>query len=166
MTGPLARYDLPSMSKTALPAFLIALVVAAPAVDGCRKAGDPVRGTLDAVVRAVEKGDADGVARSLSGSFHDAQGTGKAEVQLTLKRYLAAYEGLSVSLGKLEITRSPELARATFRATVSGTPRKIGGLDGILPRSTSLEFEVTLAPEDGTWRLTWASWREVQPSGL
>ena len=147
------------MRKAPRLAALVLLAIAS--FPACRKAGDPVRQTLDAMVRAVEKGDADGAAELLSQAYRDGQGTGKAEAHLTLKRYLGAYESLSVSLTKVEITRSGELARATFRAAVSGTPRKIGGLDGILPRSTTLDFETTLAPEDGSWRLTWASWREA-----
>ena len=43
-----------------------------------------------------------------------------------------------------------------------GTPRKIGGLEGLIPRSASYRFEVRLAPDGGRWKVYKASWTAVR----
>ena len=140
--------------------LLVAALLAAAVAPACGPKGDPVRATLDGIARAVEKTDAEEAASHLAAGFRDAQGGDRNEALLTLRRYLAAYESLSVSLADVEVTRSADLARATFRADVSGTPRKLGGLDGWLPRSVKLRFELTLVPEGKEWKVSWASWHQ------
>jgi hypothetical protein len=140
-------------------AFVLSLLVLQTLVSAaCRKEGDPVRATLDRIVTAAEKGDATGIVDELSATFQDAQGSSRAETELTVKRYLWAYERLSVKLEGVAIERKETAARATFKAVVSGVPRSVGGLDGILPRSTTVRFELTLLREEGGWKVTWGSW--------
>lgn len=128
----------------------------------CGKKGDPVRHTLDAIVAAAEKGSADGVLAGIAADYKDAEGNGRADIELTLRRYLAAYESLAVRLSDVEIERSSSAARVRFRADFSGVPRKLGGLDAWLPRSSSWRFEVRLSPEKGEWKVYWASWSPAQ----
>lgn len=128
----------------------------------CGEKGDPVRQTLDQVVAAAQERDAEAVAQHLAPDFQAADGSGRADAQATLRRYLAAYEQLSVRLSDVTIERGPSAARVTFRADVSGTPRKIGGLEGFLPRSSAYRFELRLVPEGERWKIAWASWEPAQ----
>ena len=36
---------------------------------------------------------------------------------------------------------------------MSGQPRKIGGLEGLVPSSAAYDFELRLAPENGAWKV-------------
>jgi hypothetical protein len=128
---------------------------------GCPEHGDPVKETLDRVVRAAEKRDAAGVAENLTPDYRDEEGQSPAEVAALLRRYFAAYQTLNVRITGLEIERAPDAARARFRADLSGQPTRLGGLDRLLPSASRYDFDVRLAPRDGRWRVAWASWRRV-----
>ena len=127
----------------------------------CRKAGDPVRETLDRIVDAANKRDAGAVVAQLAASYRDAQDQGPADVAAVLRRYFAAYEILNVRVTGLEIERAPEAARARFHAELSGQPAKLGGLDSLLPSASRYDFDVHLATEDGRWKVAWAAWQPV-----
>lgn len=127
----------------------------------CRKPGDPVKETLDRIVEAADKRDADAVVSQLAVGYRDAEDQAPGEVRALLRRYFAAYEILNVRISGLEIERAPEAARARFRAELSGQPAKLGGLDRLLPSASRYDFEVRLAPEDGRWKVAWAAWRRA-----
>ena len=145
------------------PIAVVVLSAALLVPAACRKAGDPVQAALDGIVQGAEERDAGEIADRLSEAFRDSGGAGKAETVATVKRYLAAYESLGVTLADVVVERGPDRARATFRADLSGTPSKAFGLDGILPRSSSWRFEVRLALEEGgSWRVVEASWERLR----
>ena len=137
-------------------AALLAVTFAA-----CRKEKDPVRATIDALAEATDERDADAAGELLAAAYADAEHGDRAAAILTIRRYFAAYERISVSFGDVTIDRKPDLARATFVATFDGTPRKLGSLDAMLPRSAKVRFEMNLAPQDGRWKVAWAGWRLV-----
>ena len=128
----------------------------------CRPRTDPVRDTLEAVRRAAEKRDAGAVSRRLAGEFRADDGQGRGEVQATLARLFAAYESVTVSLDDVSIERSEGAARARFRAGMAGRPRKLGGLDGLLPARAVFRFDTRLAPEAGEWKIVWARWEQLE----
>ncbi len=143
------------MTRTALGLILLLLL----SIPACKKHGDPVRETLDDLAHAAEKRNANAALELVAPGY---QGSGsRAEVESDLRRYLAAYESLSVKLSDVKIERGPDAARVTFRADLSGTPRKLGGLDGLLPRSAAYLFEANLAVYDGRWKIYRASWHSV-----
>ena len=127
----------------------------------CREKGDPVRETLDRIVRAAEKRDAEAVVENLSAGYRDEEGQSPAEVAGTLRRYFAAYESLKVRVEDLKVESAPEAAEARFRAEISGRPTKLGGLDRLLPSASRYDFDLRLAPEGGRWKVVWASWRSA-----
>src|SRR5262249_27332240 len=124
-----------------------------------RSSGDPVRECLDAMVRAAHERDAAALFKRVGQGFQSGEGSSRADALALVRRYFAAYEILDVSLQNLNVERSENAARARFTAVLSGQPRRIGGLDGLVPRSSSYEFDVRLAPEDGKWRVQWAQWK-------
>ncbi len=129
----------------------------------CGEKPDPVRSLLDDIVSAAEKRDAPAIVERLAPDFQAADGTGRADAEATLRGYLAAYERLGVRVSDLKIERAAGAARMRFRADLSGSPRKVGGLEGILPRSSAYRFDLRLAPDGkGRWLVTWAGWEQVQ----
>lgn len=120
-----------------------------------------MRQTLDEIVAAAEKTDDAAVLERISESFRGPGGEAKAELAGEVKRYFFAYESLDVSLSDVVIERGPDRARAVFVAGLSGTVKKVGGLDGILPRSSRWKFEVNLVLEDKRWRIASGKWERL-----
>jgi len=143
-----------------LGAIAVALALLAAA---CGEKGDPVRRAIDEIVAAAERRDAGAIVERLAPDFQAADGSGRADAETTLRRYLAAYERLSVRISDLTIERAAGAARARFRADLSGTPRQIGGLEGLIPRSSAYRFDLRLAPaaDGGRWLVAWASWEQA-----
>jgi hypothetical protein len=145
--------------KRLLPTLVAALLLVS--VASCRKETDPVRATIDALAEASSGRDADAAGDLLATAYADAEHADCAAALLTIRRYFAAYERISTSFSDLQIERKPDLARATFTATFDGAPRKLGSLDGMLPRSARVKFEMNLVPEGGRWKVAWAGWQLV-----
>ena len=68
--------------------------------------------------------------------------------------------GADPSGGSLYRARGAQ--RGRLRADVSGTARKVPGLEGLLPRSSSWRFEVRLVPEGDRWKVAWASYQPAE----
>jgi hypothetical protein len=136
----------------------LALVVAAVLAIGCEKAGDPVRATLDRIVKAAHDRDAPAVMSLLTSDFQAADGSARAETEELLRRTFAAYSILNVTLRDVQVERAENAARVRFRAEMSGQPLKIGGLGGLLPSSASYDFDLRMAPDGKAWKVAWAQW--------
>ena len=127
-----------------------------------REPRDPVRETLKRVVASAEARDAGAVAGYLSASFRDAEGGTKSDAADLLRRTLAAYESISLSLSDEVIAKGPTAANATFKVSMSGKPRAVAGFEGFLPRTSAWRFELRLELEKGTWKITSAAWRRLE----
>lgn len=128
----------------------------------CREK-DPIAATITDAAEAAESRDARAVMKHLSKNYSDANGN-RGEVELALRRYFFAYSTIDLTVQRLETTHSSSSGRATFRVLFIGVPKTIGGMDQLLPRSQSYDFDVWLEKEDGDWKITTAQWREA--SGL
>lgn len=128
----------------------------------CGRPADPVRDCLVRTVASAEKRDADAVMARVAESFRGADGSGKADAAALVRRYLAAYESLSLALSDLAIERGATAAQAKFKVRMSGRPRAVGGLDGLLPRSSRWSFDVRLESEKGGWRIASAAWSRLE----
>ncbi len=142
-----------------LVAVLAALLLV-PAVS-CRKETDPVHAALDELASAADDRDADAAGKLLATAYADADHSDRIAALQTIRRYFAAYERISTSFSDVKIDRKPDLARATFTANFNGAPRKLGSLEGMLPRSAKVKFEMNFVPEDGRWKVAWAAWTLV-----
>jgi hypothetical protein len=129
---------------------------------GCREKGDPVQATLNRMRKAGEARDVAGVVENLTPDFREAGSGGTSEVSEALRRYFAAYEIINLKMRDVTIERAPEAARARFRVEFSGQPRKIGGLDSLLPSASTYSFDVRLVPDGSRWKVAWAAW---EPAG-
>jgi len=134
------------------------------ALTACGGGGDPVRATLDAIVKAADARDAKALFRRVAPAFQAADGSGFAEAQSTVERYFAGYEILDVAIRDLQIERAEGAARVRLKATLSGQPRRIGGLEGLVPSSAAYDFDLRLVPEGGTWKVSWAQWNPAGSS--
>jgi hypothetical protein len=121
-----------------------------------------VRDCLERTVASAEKRDADAVMARVADGFQGADVGGKADAAALVRRYLAAYESLSLTLSDLAIERGATAAQAKFKVRMSGRPRAVGGLDGLLPRSSRWSFDVRLESEKGGWRIASAAWSRLE----
>lgn len=144
--------------------FLAPLLVVA-AASSCGPSGDPVRGSLDAMVKAANARDAGALFDHVAANFEAADGSSLADAKSNVGRYFAAYEILDVSIRDVRIERGEGAARVRLRAQMSGQPRKIGGLEGIIPSSAAYDFDLRLVVEDGKWKVAWAQWNPAGASG-
>jgi hypothetical protein len=124
----------------------------------CTRGGDPARECLDALVRAAHERDASAFFDRVAADFQAADGSTRADAEALLRRYFAGYEILDVTVSDVTIEKAENAARVRFRAELSGQPRKIGGLDSFLPRTSSYDFDMRLTPEAGKWKVAWAEW--------
>src|SRR5450432_838866 len=131
---------------------LILAVLLSLGAASCGPSGDPVRGSLDAMVKAASARDAGALFDHVAGNFEAADGSSLAEAKGNVGRYFAAYEILDVSIRDVRIERGEGAARVRLRAQMSGHPRKIGGLEGIIPSSASYDFDLRLVAENGKWK--------------
>jgi hypothetical protein len=138
------------------------LVLLLAAVASCGKEADPVRGAIEELRKAADARDAGAAGALLAAAYSDAEHADRSAAILTIRRYFAAYESVSASFSDLAVDRKADLARATFVATFDGSPRKLGALDAMLPRTAKVRFEMNLVPEDGRWKVAWAGWSLVQ----
>ena len=125
--------------------------IAAARLRRLRHEADPAHEAVEAIAAAAGKRDRRR-DRAPRADFRGSDGSGRAEAEQTLRRYLAAYESLDVSLKDLSIERAPASARVRFRADLSGSPRNVGGLEGWLPRTSSYRFDLRLVPEGDSWK--------------
>ena len=154
---PLIR-DFRAKATRSVAAGLLALVAAI----GCGDKSDPVRQALDRLVAAAKDRDAGDFVEGLAPDFRADDGTTRADAGATLRRYFAAYDSLDVRISDVSIERAADAARVRFRADLSGKPRRVGGLEGLLPSTSAYRFDLRLSPgEGGRWLVTWAAWENA-----
>jgi len=128
---------------------------------GCGKPADPVRATIDAVVKAANARDAEALLARVASDFEAADGTGRSEVEARLKGYFAAYEVLHVQASNVQIERGDKAARVRMRVEMNGQPRTIGGIAVLLPSAAKYDFDLRLVLDGKDWKLAWAGWQPV-----
>jgi hypothetical protein len=149
-----------SPRRRALGAFALALASSVFS-SGCGRKGDPVRDAIDAMAKAANARDESALFSHVAADFQAADGSGLAEAKALVQRAFGGYEILDVTFSNVQIERSEGAARVRFRADMSGQPRKIGGLDGLLPSSARYDFDVRMVPDGGTWKVAWAQWTQA-----
>lgn len=145
--------------KATLLAAALALATA------CSRGGDPVRESLDAMVKAANGRDAKALFSGVSPAFQAADGSSLADARSTVERYFAAYEILNVTIRDVRVERGEGAARVRLRAEMSGQPRRIGGLEGLVPSSAAYDFDLRLTSEGGAWKVAWAQWNPAGSQG-
>jgi hypothetical protein len=133
------------------------------ALGGCRDQPDPVLGLVESLRAAAEDRDAQAIADRLSDDFKGNGSVDKAEAAATLRRYFAAYESVRLAVYDVSVTRRTDTqADVGFRAEFNGAARRIGGLDGFLPRRRS-SASTAPGPPRSDWKVVAADWRPIEP---
>jgi hypothetical protein len=141
-----------------LKVLLAAVILAG----GCGPAGDPVRSALDRMAAAAHARDANAVMANLTADFQAGDGSSRADAEALLRRSFAAYESLDVRLEDVRIERSESTARVRLRAVMTGRPREVAGLSGLLPSSAKYDFDFRMSRDGASWKVGWASWTPAE----
>jgi len=146
------------MRRRVKPLLAAAVILAG----GCGPARDPVRSTLDRIAAAAHARDAAAVMANLTADFQGGDGSSRADDEALLRQYFAAYESLDVRLEDVRIERSDSTARVRLRAVMTGRPREVAGLSGLLPSSAKYDFDFRMSKDGAGWKVAWASWNPVE----
>ena len=139
-------------------AFTLTVLAALGGAASCAPSGDPVRESLDAMVKAANARDVEALFEHVAGNFEAGDGSGLEGAKASVRRYFAAYGILSVSIRDVRIERGEGASRVRLSAEMSGQPRKIGGFEGLFPSSATYDFDLRLVAENGKWRVARAEW--------
>jgi hypothetical protein len=142
-----------------------ALLLCALAPACSRPPEDPVAALLAELEAAAEARDADRFAERLAAGFQGAHGLSRPEALAQLKRYLAAYESVSLEVHGVEAERQGDAAHVLCLVAFSGHARKAFGLEGLLPPSAVYRFELDAVDDGGTWRVRGAAWEPAEVPG-
>lgn len=121
-----------------------------------------MRQLLEDVAAAAEDREAQSVLARLTPSFRGRGGLDRAAVGAQLRRYFALYSGVDVTLSDVEVEPEEGGARARFRADLSGRPKDLPGVEGLLPRASAFCFDVRAAPAEDGWTIVSAEWERVE----
>jgi len=137
------------------------LLVSALAVASCGGDTSPeaeIRAVIAEAEAATEARDASALFDLIADDYRDGRGNGADEIRRYVHGYLIAHLSvhLLVRIEELEL-QATDLAR--LRATVAMAGREAEGAAAWDLAADVHEFDVTLAREDGEWRVTRADWR-------
>jgi hypothetical protein len=155
------------MFRARMSALILAAVVAAT---GCRRPRvspeEQVRKAIDAVVAAVRERDIKPVAAAVSAQYADNEGNDKQQVVSQVRVQFLLHPNLYL-VAKITSIECPEPGQASVGvyAAMASVPA------GVLPDLRNLSadvyrFELTLADEDGTWRVRRAAWHPATVKDL
>ncbi len=118
---------------------------------------DKVKKVVHEVQQEAENKDIKQVLAHLSKTYKDPRGNNYDDIKGLLLYYFFRHAKVSIFITGLEVTVDGSFAAAKFQAVLSGR-NKTGSTD-ILPEALgAYNFDVTLAPESGEWRIVSAKW--------
>jgi hypothetical protein len=122
---------------------------------------DKVKKVVTSVQQAAEEKKIKSVLDHISKSYHDPQGNDYNGIKGLLAFYFFRHQKVSVYMPNVDIVVKGEKAMAVFQAILTG--RGAGESAGsILPEALgAYNFEVLLAKEDGSWKITSATWERA-----
>jgi len=119
---------------------------------------------LSELEKAAEDRDAERFGERLSPAFQASGEMDRAASIATLRRYFAAYESVALNVYAIELERTGAAAHVKCVVEFSGRGRALAGLQGLLPPEAAYRFELHIADEGGTWRVSRAEWQVVDPT--
>jgi hypothetical protein len=134
-------------------------MLAAPGCRGRRPSPEEqARKTIDVAVKAVSERNIKPLATLVSDQYSDREGNDKEQVVSLVRVQFVLHPNLYL-IAKIFSVECPEpiQARMVVFAALASVP------GGVLPDLTNLSadvyrFDLTLADEDGTWRVVRAAW--------
>lgn len=119
-----------------------------------------VRAVIAEAQRAAEDRDASALFDLIAPGYHDGRGNGAEEIRRYVRGYLIAHQSIHM-LTRVEEVELPASDLARVRATVGMLGRETESQSSWDLAAEVYEFDITLAREDGKWRVTRADWRRA-----
>ncbi len=146
-----------------LPYLLSMLPVILLLFPACHKETDEdkVKKVITSVQQAAEEKKISAVLDHISKSYQDPQGNDYNGIKGLLAFYFFRHQKVSVYMPNIDIVVTGPTAKALFQTILTGrgTGESAGG---ILPEALgAYNFEVLLAKEDGSWKVTSAKWERA-----
>lgn len=119
-----------------------------------------VRAVIAEAERAAEARNASALFELIAPDYRDDRGNGSEEIKRYVRGYLITHQSIHMltRVEEVELTAS-DLARV--RATVGMLGREAEPESSWDLAADVYEFDITLAREDGEWRVTRADWRRA-----
>ena len=136
------------------------LLVSALAVASCGGDTSPeeqVRAVVAEAEAAAEARDASALLGLIADDYRDGRGNGAEEIRRYVRGYLIAHQSVHL-LVRIEEVELQATDVAHLRATVAMVGREAERTAAWDLAADVQEFDVTLAREDGEWRVTRADW--------
>jgi hypothetical protein len=145
--------------------MLIAAGVAGtvPAASCARAPHDPARALVEDMAEAAEDRDVNRVMERVSEAFRGPEGLTRAAAGASLRRYFAGYETIDIEVFDVASEPAGDVTQVRARVGFRGEANRALGLEGLLPPSAVYRFDLEVAEEGGTWRVTRASWERATP---
>lgn len=119
---------------------------------------DQVRAVVAEAAEAAEARDASALFELVAPDYRDGRGNGAEDIERYLRGYLVMHQSIHLLTRVDEIEMlAPDLVR--LRATVGMLGRESRAAASWDLAGDVYEFDVTLAREDGQWRVIRADWR-------
>jgi len=144
------------MLRPALAALLLAAALAA--CDAGPSPEDEIRAVVAAAEQAAEERDAFALRALVADDYRDDRGQGAEEIRRFVHGYLLAHQSVHL-LVRIEEIELPATNLGRLRATVAMVGKEADAASAWDLAADVYEFDVTLAEEDGAWRVTRADWR-------
>lgn len=155
---------LPTVEAPASPARFVALAACAAIWLGACGGDDlpetQVRAVIAEAERAAEARDASALFDLIALDYRDGRGNGVEEIRRYVRGYLIAHQSIHM-LTRVAEVELPATNLARVRATVGMLGREAGPEPSWDLAADIYEFDITLAREDGDWRVTRADWRRA-----
>ncbi len=131
----------------------------------CSSGGSPeaqVRALLKQGEVAAEKKESAALRHMVSEKYADSQGQDKKAIDAILRYYFLRNQSIHLFTRVRQISfPQPDLAQADVMVAMAGQP--ISGADELERLRADLHrFEITLARENGEWKVTRAEWRRAE----
>ena len=144
------------MPRAAVAAFIVALGLAA-----CGKGPSPedeIRGVVAEAEQAAEARDAFALHALVADDYRDGRGNDAREIRRYVHGYLLAHQSVNL-LVRIEDIGFPAKDLSRLRATVAMVGRDAEAAAAWDLAADVYEFDVTLAREEGDWRVIRADWQ-------
>ncbi len=145
---------------------LIVRVLLVPLLVSCSAERDTpevqVRALLERGEAAAEKKKTAVLRQMISEKYSDSQGQDKKAIEAILRYYFLRHESIHLLMRIQQITvPKPDVGQAIVMVAMAGQP--ISGAEELERLRADLHhFEITLARENGEWKVTRAEWRRAE----
>ncbi len=144
---------------------ILLLAFALLQASSCAKTeADKVKKVITDFQEAVEEKALRSALEKVSRSYRDPRGNDFDGIKGILSYYVFRHQRIAVYIPGIDVVLEEGSARALFQAVLSGGA-KVESPGDLLPEALGVyQFEVTLAKEEGEWKIISAKWERTGAS--